>query len=137
MKNKDRDNPYFEPDHIDKMLSQVEYNQLYQQQPANSPELMLAVAFWCQYYVTCERFDRTRCSIRKPDGTAIPASHYQSQAINAHAIKQRRMLMVEMERYHIDSDTVKEAKKIACRWSYKRQELEVKMIPDYIYGLTL
>jgi len=50
----------------------------------------LAVWLWCRYYVACELFDRTVCSVRDERGIALPSNPGEYAAVQHNAQIERR-----------------------------------------------
>lgn len=103
----------------------------------NDPKLILATAFWCQYYVECEIFDKKVCSIKSPDGTPMPATRIEANKIDSFAKNMAQRVKGQSKEYSIDEKTLEIANKIAMHYSFDRQQKEIWMIPDYKYTLSL
>lgn len=81
-----------------------------------------ALALWCAGHKLMERYDRTVCTGKDGDGTAVPRTPDEWDLINKHAARISRALYEIRETRGIDPGTWHAARREVNRWSTREVE---------------
>lgn len=81
-----------------------------------------AITLWCAGHELMERYDRSVCTGKDVDGTAVPMTPDERSLINRYAARVSRALYEIREARNLDPDTWHAARREVNRWTPRQVE---------------